>query len=418
MPSQAPQGSLGACSCCVPPGRLPPSQAGWHCLELLMAMGAISRSAQRPVQARSCRWLRARLHLRSHPGMCVVGLASGCSRSCLGRTAARTPPSPAPQSVQPPTPPWPLPRRQGRQAGSRASRQGMGGGNPGVMLPEDPAGSLPGGVCPQGAGTSLGSGCAGSAALAGPVGRRVPGSSLVLLDCPFAPGRNYNQSCGVDSPGSCCTLDHIPLVSKCGTLPPESCFFSLICSLGSFMVILVGLLRYAHLLERLGPSLLNTLGLATGWVCAAGLTMVGNFQVDHAKVLHYIGAGVAFPTSMLFLLLQSILTYRMAKTRGQYWTGHLRSILTTVAFLTLVFSGVFFIQESFVLQHVAALCEWVFIIDVLVFYGTFTFEFGAISTDTFLVLLKASRAPKSYKGENSVSSTVHIHSHAEGLAMA
>lgn len=65
---------------------------------------------------------------------------------------------------------------------------------------------------------------------------------------------------------------------------------------------------------------------------------VSSPQVDHAKVLHYIGAGVAFPTSMLFLLLQSILTYRMAKTRGQYWTGHLRSILTTVAFLTLVFS--------------------------------------------------------------------------------
>ncbi|XP_040531209.1 transmembrane protein 150A isoform X3 [Gallus gallus] len=148
---------------------------------------------------------------------------------------------------------------------------------------------------------------------------------------------NYNQSCGLDSPGSCCTLDHIPLVSKCGTLPPESCFFSLICSLGSFMVILVGLLRYAHVLERVGPSLLNTLGLAAGWLCAAGLTMVGNFQVDHAKVLHYIGAGVAFPTSMLFVFLQSVLTYRAAKTRGHYWTGHLRSILTAMAFVTLVF---------------------------------------------------------------------------------
>ncbi|XP_052534111.1 transmembrane protein 150A isoform X4 [Tympanuchus pallidicinctus] len=149
--------------------------------------------------------------------------------------------------------------------------------------------------------------------------------------------RNYNQSCGLDSPGSCCTLDHIPLVSKCGTLPPESCFFSLICSLGSFMVILVGLLRYAHVLEHVGPSLLNTLGLAAGWICAAGLTMVGNFQVDHAKVLHYIGAGVAFPTSMLFVFLQSVLTYRAAKTRGHYWTGHLRSILTAMAFVTLVF---------------------------------------------------------------------------------
>lgn len=72
--------------------------------------------------------------------------------------------------------------------------------------------------------------------------------------------------------------------------------------------------------------------------------------------------------------------------------------------------GVFFIQESFVLQHVAALCEWVFIIDVLVFYGTFTFEFGAISTDTFLVLLRASRAPKSHKGEDSLPGT-------EGLPM-
>lgn len=76
----------------------------------------------------------------------------------------------------------------------------------------------------------------------------------------------------------------------------------------------------------------------TGSVPWLPALMVCSPQVDHAKVLHYIGAGVAFPTSMLFLLLQSILTYRMAKTRGQYWTGHLRSILTTVAFFTLVFS--------------------------------------------------------------------------------
>lgn len=100
---------------------------------------------------------------------------------------------------------------------------------------------------------------------------------------------------------------------------------------------------------------------------------------------------------------------------GPPWGGWGPAVLSLTGMPS---GGVFFIQESFVLQHVAALCEWVFIIDVLVFYGTFTFEFGAISTDTFLVLLKASRAPKSYKGESSVSSTVHIHSHAEGLAMA
>jgi len=57
--------------------------------------------------------------------------------------------------------------------------------------------------------------------------------------------------------------------------------------------MLVGLLRYAHLLERLGPSLLNTLGLAAGWVCAAGLTMVGNFQVRGLQGAPGRGGGLA-----------------------------------------------------------------------------------------------------------------------------
>ncbi|XP_005995196.1 transmembrane protein 150A-like [Latimeria chalumnae] len=232
----------------------------------------------------------------------------------------------------------------------------------------------------------------------------------------------YNQSCEVDlpmqtGPITCCTLDHIPLVSKCGTYPPESCFFSLICSIGSFMVMLVGLLRYGQVLEKYQQSLLNTAGLATGCICAAGLIIVGNFQVDHAKVLHYVGAGVAFPTSVLFVCLQSALTYRMAKTKQEYWVAHLRSFLTTLAFVTLVFSGVFFIQESFELQHAAAICEWVFTIVILIFYGTFAFEFGMISTETFLVTFKASRASKSYKSDSSTLSTPHVSSNHETIAI-
>uniref|UniRef100_A0A803JGK3 cDNA sequence BC014685 n=1 Tax=Xenopus tropicalis TaxID=8364 RepID=A0A803JGK3_XENTR len=227
----------------------------------------------------------------------------------------------------------------------------------------------------------------------------------------------YNNTCDSLEDGACCTMDHIPLVSKCGNLPPESCFFSLICSLGAFMVMLIGLLRYAFVIERYGPSLLNTVAFILGWICAAGLTMVGSFQVDHAKVLHYIGAGVAFPTSMLFIFLQSLLTYRMAHAYWGCYVGHIRTLLTLFGLVILVLSGVFFIQEGFVLQHLAALCEWTFIINVLIFYGTFSFEFGAISTDTFLVLLKASRAPKSYKAGTSTPATPHAHSTSENMAM-
>ncbi|KAL2083529.1 hypothetical protein ACEWY4_021302 [Coilia grayii] len=93
----------------------------------------------------------------------------------------------------------------------------------------------------------------------------------------------YNQSCEEELPLQrgpilCCTLDNVPLISKCGTLPPESCFFSLICSTGSFMVMVIVLLRYAHVIEKHQNCVLNTASLSTGWICAAGLIIVGNFQ--------------------------------------------------------------------------------------------------------------------------------------------
>ncbi|XP_058262629.1 transmembrane protein 150A-like isoform X4 [Hemibagrus wyckioides] len=78
----------------------------------------------------------------------------------------------------------------------------------------------------------------------------------------------------------CCTLDDVPLISKCGVLPPESCWFSLLCSTGSFMLMLIGLLRYAQVMEQQKQdSVLNLIGLCSGWLCAAGLGMVGNFQM-------------------------------------------------------------------------------------------------------------------------------------------
>lgn len=61
-------------------------------------------------------------------------------------------------------------------------------------------------------------------------------------------------------------------------------------------------------------------------------------QVDFAKVLHYVGAGVAFPSSMLFVCLQSALTYRLAKTQDEYRIGHVRVGMTLLALIALVLS--------------------------------------------------------------------------------
>ncbi|KAL4612932.1 transmembrane protein 150A-like isoform X1 [Arapaima gigas] len=235
----------------------------------------------------------------------------------------------------------------------------------------------------------------------------------------------YNLSCEEDlslqrGPVLCCTLNNVPLISKCGSLPPESCFFSLICSTSSFMVMLIGLLRYAHVIEKHNNCILNTAALSMGWICAAGLIMVGNFQVDYAKVLHYVGAGVAFPTSMLFVSLQAALTYRLAKTQSEYGLAHLRLGLTVLAFVSLVLSGVFFMQESFELQHASAIFEWVFAVIVMLFYGTFAFEFGDVSSDTLMVLVQGGGARglsrTEWKMEDTGGSS-HPQHEAEGLSM-
>ncbi|XP_060884449.1 transmembrane protein 150A-like [Labrus mixtus] len=234
----------------------------------------------------------------------------------------------------------------------------------------------------------------------------------------------YNESCEEPlplqrGPVLCCTLDNIPLISKCGTLPPESCFFSLICSTGSFMVMLIGLLRYAHVIEKHQNCILNTAGLSTSWICAAGLIMVGNFQVDFAKVLHYVGAGVAFPSSMLFVCLQSALTYRLAKTQDEYRIGHLRVMMALLGLIALVLSGVFFCQESFALQHASAIFEWIYCMLIMIFYGTFAFEFGDMSGDTLMVLSRGgggvlSFSTSGHKTEVGVGSN---HRQPENLSM-
>lgn len=43
--------------------------------------------------------------------------------------------------------------------------------------------------------------------------------------------------------------------------------------------MVIVLLRYAHVIEKHQNCVLNTASLSTGWICAAGLIMVGNFQV-------------------------------------------------------------------------------------------------------------------------------------------
>lgn len=128
-------------------------------------------------------------------------------------------------------------------------------------------------------------------------------------------------------------------------------------------VVMVCLLRYAQVIEHSHQCWVNTSALVSGCTNALGLVMVGNFQVsehhpqkargwfafcsqplglllqvDQAKSLHYVGAGVAFPAGLLFVCLQCVLTYRVAVTTLDYWMAHFRVALTLGALVSLILS--------------------------------------------------------------------------------
>ncbi|KAK7933946.1 hypothetical protein WMY93_004842 [Mugilogobius chulae] len=106
--------------------------------------------------------------------------------------------------------------------------------------------------------------------------------------------------------------------------------------------------------------------------------------------------------------------------------------------VSLVLSGMFFIHESFVLQHAAAICEWVFTVDILVFYGTFTYEFGTVTSETLMAGLQQTHhhspgvmmgpgargalgggggATKGLKSPGGSSTSTHLNCTPESIAM-
>lgn len=180
-------------------------------------------------------------------------------------------------------------------------------------------------------------------------------------------------------------------------------------------VVLICLLLYGQLLEQSRHSWVNTTTLITGCTNAAGLVVVGNFQVDHAKSLHYIGAGVAFPAGLLFVCLYCALSYHGATAPQDLAMAYVRIVLAAIAFVTLILSAVFFLHESSQLQHGAALCEWVFVIDILIFYGTFSYEFGAVSSETLVAALQPAPGRACKSSGNSTST--HLNCAPESIAM-
>ncbi|XP_072336801.1 DNA damage-regulated autophagy modulator protein 2-like isoform X1 [Scyliorhinus torazame] len=108
----------------------------------------------------------------------------------------------------------------------------------------------------------------------------------------------------------------VPYISDTGTTPPERCIFGFMMSISGFLGVVTIYVRYKQV-ETLnqgdGHSInkLNRTSLVLGLISCLGLCIVANFQKTAIIQVHVCGAVLTFGIGVVYLLLQTILSYKM-----------------------------------------------------------------------------------------------------------
>ncbi|KAM4652176.1 modulator of macroautophagy TMEM150B-like [Discoglossus pictus] len=172
--------------------------------------------------------------------------------------------------------------------------------------------------------------------------------------------------------GSVNITESFPFISTCGTYTPQSCIFGQVLNIGAFLGIWVVVLRFQQIRDYGCHSLLNSVSLATGILCALGTSLVGNFQQSVQLETHLAGAFLAFFVGNAYFWMQTALTYKVKPRHGGCWIGPIRFILTIACTAFNLMMVVFFSQN---MRSIAAICEWIVAMIIFLLFGLFSVEF-------------------------------------------
>lgn len=186
----------------------------------------------------------------------------------------------------------------------------------------------------------------------------------------------YNNSCTTNTSTLCCTMMNIPYVSTCGINFPESAVFMATLNIGSAIYLVVCIFRHAHVLDtKPSESMLSTIGLVFGCMSSAGGFLVGNCNPRTLMIIHYLGAALSFAFGLIYIIIQTLLTYRVPVTGYEVYLAPLRVILTAVQIMASLCYTILFAQIGLHLQQLSAVFEWLQCTNMHVFLVTLIFDF-------------------------------------------
>lgn len=206
-----------------------------------------------------------------------------------------------------------------------------------------------------------------------------------------------------------------PYISDTGVHVPESCIFSQLLNLASFLVALTIAVRYKQVEQQCRDNLipsankvfaLNKWSFFAGLISACGLSIVANFQELQIFTVHMIGAFSAFGFGLLYCAIQTRLSYYMFPiVQSGLFLARCRLFLTIVLAITYITSSVFGPisykyfhgtdttnwrpeDGGYIYHVISSVCEWIsaMSIDFYILSFAHEFKFMSISSPKFYMV--------------------------------
>lgn len=140
----------------------------------------------------------------------------------------------------------------------------------------------------------------------------------------------------------------VPYISDTGTVAPERCVFGLMLNVSAFLGVATMYVRYKQLQALMDVNdtrlnLLNQIGFVLGCGSSLGMCVVANFQKTTLFAMHLVGAMLTFGVGALYILVQTLLSYRMQPhihSKTIFWTRLSVCIWTFSSIISMFVSSV------------------------------------------------------------------------------
>nr|XP_057934403.1 DNA damage-regulated autophagy modulator protein 1 [Doryrhamphus excisus] len=186
-----------------------------------------------------------------------------------------------------------------------------------------------------------------------------------------------------------------PYISDTAATPPESCIFGLMTFVSACAGIATIYARFKYVEKlteetRVVSPRLNRVTLVLGMLSCLGMCVVATFQETLVTVVHDMGALLFFVSGVLYIILQSVISYSSFPygTSISVWRARLAvAVIASVAFFPTVICA-FLVKQTdqrdlhrdtgskdYPFHVASAVCEWIVAFSFVCFFLTYIDDF-------------------------------------------